>query len=732
MSSVPFAVDPSQLKLVKPITAPFAVDPDKIQLIQSGQVTPSPLSKFAGEYVSKMNPLPIGNAIVQAVANPVATTREYAAQTGKILDDAEEAWKSGDYVSAARHAFNYFLNGIPGLGASLEEAGNKMQSGDVAGALADTSALGTQIALGTKLPAIAEGTARGVQATAAAAKAAAPGVGAGAAMLAGGEMLGKIPGMEWPARLGMGYPGVRQIMAGGAKGAAAFRQALMDSAPTSSQVPVIPTGDTTAAVPLPVRPVPSYGPQGVPLTEALGAELDAAAPPTPPELDPSLLDGISGSQAGKPYAKLDPVGQAQVRQIAKNLTQGMADDAATPPTPAAPPTQAPSPVQAQPTAAPPAAPGIPLVDQLRAELDASIAARNQPQPVPAQTQVPGSAAESEPVAAPGAEAVPPSAPAPATIYPQIGLTQPGYEDTLGPGLQVFRVPITAVDQTENPYALGKGPDIASYAARIRAGEQPPPLFGKADPATGRVTISDGNRRLEALRQTGASAVDVATAVPKSFQATAVVAPTPQEPGVLARGQSAATPEEWGLIETPPASQVPSIQTPAQVGRPAAAGPTPRTLAQTEAAMAQVNNPPAVEPPTSLYNAAGERVSPGLRGQQIKWMNAANKADRFAQAINAEEMTPEDLSKLSGNERQVLTNGLIARDQLRSPDQQLLKPDETAPDESWPLIISRLRYMQKQGTAPAAAPSPPTMGPLANNPKAYAIAKQLFEEMQKGK
>jgi hypothetical protein len=125
--------------------------------------------------------------------------------------------------------------------------------------------------------------------------------------------------------------------------------------------------------------------------------------------------------------------------------------------------------------------------------------------------------------------VPAPSPAPATVYPNVGKTQPGYEDTLGPGLNVFRVPIGDVIPTENPYGLGKGAKVAEYGARVQNGETPPPLYGRYDPTKGGVVLGDGNTRLEALRNTGAQTVDIATSNPKGFEAPAPAAPAPAAP-----------------------------------------------------------------------------------------------------------------------------------------------------------------------------------------------------------
>jgi len=45
--------------------------------------------------------------------------------------------------------------------------------------------------------------------------------------------------------------------------------------------------------------------------------------------------------------------------------------------------------------------------------------------------------------------------------------------------------------------------------------------------------------------------------------------------------------------------------------------------------------PNTEPPRSLYNEAGDRKSPELRGAEIKGANIAAKGLRFAQALRSE-------------------------------------------------------------------------------------------------
>jgi hypothetical protein len=61
-------------------------------------------------------------------------------------------------------------------------------------------------------------------------KAAGPKVIGGGAMIGAGEGLAHVPGMEWPARIGLGYPGARQIASGLQEGYGAAKASLADTA----------------------------------------------------------------------------------------------------------------------------------------------------------------------------------------------------------------------------------------------------------------------------------------------------------------------------------------------------------------------------------------------------------------------------------------------------------------------------------------------------------------------
>ena len=116
--------------------------------------------------------------------------------------------------------------------------------------------------------------------------------------------------MEWPARIGMGYPGARQIMNGVSKGYQAAKASLSD-APAEAAVPEgfgVASGDTTAPTsPAPAgTPNPAYRPP-------VGGELPGQFPARPPAPTPA-----SGAGAPAPYS---PAGPSAIEEAAARLQQ---------------------------------------------------------------------------------------------------------------------------------------------------------------------------------------------------------------------------------------------------------------------------------------------------------------------------------------------------------------------------------------------------------------------------
>jgi hypothetical protein len=477
-----------------------------------------------------------------ATTNPATTLKNIGQAQDALRVKAEAAFKSGDYVSGTRHVMDYLLPVIgPGIDALGDEAASG-QPGALAHSLGGATSLGLQLAGPSALNANAGAVANAADTTATAAKGAVKGAVKGATKM--GQKYGvPIPAVAVGALAGkfmldpLGIPpgaseaigAAAPIVYGawqGLKGALAERAArasasaegapegAVATAPVSTPLPPQPEEGTpsgalpgeppevtamrarlngngsapTAPPPAPStqNPAPYVAPDvpgalpGEPpavtaMRQRLNGNGNGSAAPAPPAEDMELLDAIAQQYGrAKSFAKLAPADQAAARAFAARVNGANTEPAASAPAPAAP----------------------------------------APSPAPS-----------------------PQNPAPATVYPNVGKTQPGYEDTLGPGLNVFRVPIGDVISTENPYGLGKGAKVAEYGARIQNGETPPPLYGRYDPTKGGVVLGDGNTRLEALRKTGAQTVDVATSNPKGFEAPAPAAPAPAAPPTQPATQS---------------------------------------------------------------------------------------------------------------------------------------------------------------------------------------------------
>ena len=105
----------------------------------------------------QVNPVAAMKGLADATAHPIAFARAYGQQNQEIARKAEDSFKKGNYAEGMRHALGYVLNGIPGVGATLDTAGDRAGSGDLSGAVGDTLGVATAMfgpkALG-KLPAI--------------------------------------------------------------------------------------------------------------------------------------------------------------------------------------------------------------------------------------------------------------------------------------------------------------------------------------------------------------------------------------------------------------------------------------------------------------------------------------------------------------------------------------------------------------------------------------------------
>jgi hypothetical protein len=138
--------------------------------------TPPPLSSYEGpakegshpldsighgihEFWNKVNPVSQVQGIADAIRHPVDAAQAAGAQNLDLWNKAKESYNNGDYAGAVRHGINYAVNGIPGLGASIDSAGDQFAKGDYAGGAGSSLGIGTSLVAGAKAPAIMADTA---------------------------------------------------------------------------------------------------------------------------------------------------------------------------------------------------------------------------------------------------------------------------------------------------------------------------------------------------------------------------------------------------------------------------------------------------------------------------------------------------------------------------------------------------------------------------------------------
>ncbi len=237
------------------------------------------------------NLMGMGNAIIEGVphlldgsaTNPLARMGQQTIDLGK---DAGGAFKRGDVIGGVRKSLNTGINAVaPGLGAQSEEAGREFDKGNTAAGFGKTLGVGVNTALGLGAPKIARGGAevvsnapRAIGALGTGAKAAAPGLATGGALVAAGEGLAQIPGMGYPARIGMGLPGATMIGRALRQGAAATREAFSGPSTTSPEATI----GSRASGP---GPLPSSGAREVVIQHRGDPRLPGRAPQTPELFD---------------------------------------------------------------------------------------------------------------------------------------------------------------------------------------------------------------------------------------------------------------------------------------------------------------------------------------------------------------------------------------------------------------------------------------------------------------
>jgi hypothetical protein len=163
------------------------------------------------QYWNKINPVTAAQSLATAARHPLDALNSYGKQNSELWQKASDAFKNGEYAEGVRHTLSFFMNGIPGVGAALDSAGDKAGSGDVKGAIADTAALATQLIGARTLPAVTDALTR-------------PGLGGDIAVAAGGAAKGAAKAAVEPinfGRYGVKLPIPAPLASAGAGGLAA-------------------------------------------------------------------------------------------------------------------------------------------------------------------------------------------------------------------------------------------------------------------------------------------------------------------------------------------------------------------------------------------------------------------------------------------------------------------------------------------------------------------------------
>lgn len=279
-----------------------------LSIVGSEPLPPPPAPpRFASAFWQQANPLNVAAGAIHTITHPGNALAAWGQQFEELKQRATDAWSRGDYAEAGAHALNLLFNVIPGIGKAgddyvIEAGKSGMNSAEARSQLGTFlgSAVGMEEmkalpgAIKKAVPPVAKAAVSALPPRVSAAiQAGAPDIAAGAAKVAGGELLGKIPGVEWPARIAMDYPGLRQIMKGAGKGISAFKGAVAPEAAPAEDADLLQAtyknlggkgkfSDADAGAQKVIRAViaKANAPAPAPAASALPAE-PAAAPPVP-------------------------------------------------------------------------------------------------------------------------------------------------------------------------------------------------------------------------------------------------------------------------------------------------------------------------------------------------------------------------------------------------------------------------------------------------------------------
>lgn len=133
-------------------------DWDSAKPVGSDEHPASATGRFLSNLWQHVSPSALLNTITsptQAVTHPIATAQAIGQDNTDLYNKAKSAFDRGDYVEGAFTGLNYLLNGIPGLGSSIQKLQEQGRSGDIAGEAGGSLGVGLNIAATAKAPDIA-------------------------------------------------------------------------------------------------------------------------------------------------------------------------------------------------------------------------------------------------------------------------------------------------------------------------------------------------------------------------------------------------------------------------------------------------------------------------------------------------------------------------------------------------------------------------------------------------
>lgn len=96
-------------------------------------------------FLSGINPAAQAQGLVDTAVDAAQGAPNYRSQTEGLFNQARDAFHKGDYVTASSKFVDYLLNGVPGLGASIDSVQKMGEQGDYSGMVGGSAALGVNV-----------------------------------------------------------------------------------------------------------------------------------------------------------------------------------------------------------------------------------------------------------------------------------------------------------------------------------------------------------------------------------------------------------------------------------------------------------------------------------------------------------------------------------------------------------------------------------------------------------